>query len=390
MEDVIDELHAAFDRAHAADLATLSDRELEHALRELGALRARAAALEARVGGEWDARKVWTARGARSAASWLAHVSRAPVETCRRSPRWGRKLRDLPAIAAAWSAGRITDAHVQRLLALDTARTHSRLVEDQVDVTRWATDLPWRPFVRRLQDWLDEHDPDGAEPDDRAGRRVHCSRTASDTWRLDGWLDPLSGTIVARELDRLERQLFLEDQREATQRLGVDPLPAQFRRTPAQRRADALVLMAERSATLPDDGRRGRPLFTVLVGQDSLRRILELTNGIELRPGQLLDHLEPAIFEQVLFDTPVHVLGVSSQRTYRGLLRKAIEARDRGCRFPGCDAPIDDCEIDHRVPAAAGGQTSQENGRVYCGPHNRARNHLPNDDKPPPPESPTG
>ena len=49
--------------------------------------------------------------------------------------------------------------------------------------------------------------------------------------------------------------------------------------------------------------------------------------------------MEPALFEQVLFDTPTHVVGISSQRTYRGLVRKAIEARDRGCQYPGCDAP---------------------------------------------------
>jgi 5-methylcytosine-specific restriction protein A len=151
--------------------------------------------------------------------------------------------------------------------------------------------------------------------------------------------------------------------------------------------------MAERSATLPDDGRRGRPLFTVLVGADSLRRILELTNGTELRPAQLADYVEPALFEHVLFESPIKVIGVSKQRTYRDLLRKAILARDRGCQHPGCDAPIDQCEIDHKLPATQGGPTTQTNGRAWCGPHNRARNqpgyHEPDDgDEPPPTEAP--
>jgi len=301
-------------------------------------------------------------------------------------------------VAVAWGAGRIDDAHVRRILAVDNPRTHEALVASQVAITRWAIDLPWRPFVRRLQDWVDEHDPDGPEPDHRRHRRFHCSRTVHDTWRLDGWLDPVAGTIFARELDRLERQLFLDDQREASERLGIaEALPFQFARTAEQRRADALVLMAERSATLPEDGRRGQPLFTVLVGHDSLRRILELSNGIELRPGQLVDHLPPALFERVLFDTPTHVVGVSSQRTYRGLLRKAIEARDRGCQHPGCDVALDGCQIDHRIPAAAGGPTSHDNGRCYCGHHNRARSGLASryassrgdDEAPPPPTSPS-
>jgi 5-methylcytosine-specific restriction endonuclease McrA len=97
----------------------------------------------------------------------------------------------------------------------------------------------------------------------------------------------------------------------------------------------------------------------------------------------------PALFEQVLFDTPTHVVGISRQRTYTGLVRKAVQVRDRACQYPGCDAPLDDCEIDHKTPAAHGGQTSQTNGRPYCGPHNRARNQPgyrePDEGEPPSP-----
>jgi hypothetical protein len=373
VEVVVKELHEVLDRAADVDVAALGDGELEAALVELGVLEARVTALRVKTAAEWDARRVWATHGYRSPASALAHRHRVPQAACGRVTRWGRKLRDLPAVAVAWGAGSIGDAHVQRILGVDNPRVHDALVSDQVELVRWAIDLPWRPFVRRLQDWLDAHDPDGPEPE-RTHRRFSCSRTIEDRWRLDGWLDPVPGSIFATELARLERQLFLEDQREATDRLGYEPLPFQFRRTPEQRRADALVLMAERSATLPEDGRRGRPLFTVLVGADSLRRILELTNGIELRPGQLVDHVEPALFEHVLFETPVKVIGVSRQRTYRDLLRKAILVRDRGCQHPGCDAPIDDCQIDHKIPASKGGPTTDANGRAYCPTHNYARN----------------
>lgn len=399
LEAVIGELHAVLDRAAALDLAGVSDGGLDAAVVALGVLRDRAAAVEAAVAGEWDARKVWARHGARSPGVWIAHQRKAPTVACARAPRWGRKLRALPAVAAAWTAGAVTDAHVQRILGVDTPRTHTALVADQVQIVRWAMTLGWRPFLRRLQDWLDTADPDGPQPDDRAGRRVNLTRTIDDTWRLDGWLDAISGTIVAGELARLERLLFLADHHEAAERLGRDPLPHEFTRSAAQRRADALVSMAERSATLPDDGRRARPLFTVLVGHHSLRRILELTNGTELRPTQLAPHLDNALFEHVLFDQPRHVIGISTQRTYRGLLRKAIEVRDRGCQYPGCDTPLDHCQIDHTTPHAAGGPTTQDNGRCYCGPHNRARNHPTwteppthhhntnnEDDEPPPPD----
>ncbi|HET9558960.1 MAG TPA: DUF222 domain-containing protein, partial [Actinomycetota bacterium] len=300
LEVVVKELLAVLDRAREVDVAGAGDGELEAALVAVGELRQRVAALEVVVAGEWDARRVWAGHGARTPASWLAHRHRVPREACGRVPRWGRRLGSLPAVAAAWSAGRIHEAHVQRILGVDSARTHEALVADQVAVTRWAMDLPWRPFLRRLQDWLDAHDPDGPEPDPRAGRRLDCSKTVADTWRLDGWLDPVAGSIVATELQRLERELFLADQAEAADRLGRDPLAHEFARTATQRRADALVAMAQRSATLPEDGRRARPLFTVLVGHDSLRRILELTNGTELHPAHLAPYLEPALFEQVL------------------------------------------------------------------------------------------
>ncbi len=39
--------------------------------------------------------------------------------------------------------------------------------------------------------------------------------------------------------------------------------------------------------------------------------------------------------------------------------------------------PPQRCQIDHIVPYSKGGETTQENGRVYCSFHNRLRNHEP-------------
>ena len=48
---------------------------------------------------------------------------------------------------------------------------------------------------------------------------------------------------------------------------------------------------------------------------------------------------------------------------------------------PLCDAVARDCQVDHIVPYAAGGLTSQDNGRLACGHHNRLRHGK----QPPPP-----
>ena len=78
------------------------------------------------------------------------------------------------------------------------------------------------------------------------------------------------------------------------------------------------------------------------------------------------------MLETVLFDGPSTVVSVSKRRTFTGALRRAIEVRDRHCQHPaGCDVPADRCDVDHIVPAARGGPTSQANGRLQCPTHNR-------------------
>ena len=63
---------------------------------------------------------------------------------------------------------------------------------------------------------------------------------------------------------------------------------------------------------------------------------------------------------------------MSHRRTFTGQLRRAVQVRDRRCQHTsGCDVPADQCDIDHIVPHAADGPTSQFNGKAECQPHNR-------------------
>jgi hypothetical protein len=380
---VLLEVRAAWDAAHGEDLDTLTPGEVEARLHELREVQAATAAYEAKLCARYDTDREWAHHGALSPAAYLAKTRRLPIEACRRSFRIARHLRFLPAVVAALAAGRIEDPHVQRIVAADNPRVHDALVADQVEIVRWAMDLPWSLFVRHLQAWLDEHDPDGPEPA-QVERSFNCSKTIEDRWALDGLLDPIGGSIVHRELARLERQLFHQDWRDAEARLGRDPLVHELDRIPTQRRADALVLLAERSATLPEDGRRGRPLFTVLVGHDSFVKVCELTNGIQARPSQLAPYLTRAMIETIVFDGPFHAIKASSQRTFTGSLRRAVMAMHRGCTHEYCVATLEDCEVDHRQPASRAGPTDQVNGRPYCPKHNRQKGaRPPNDDTDP-------
>jgi hypothetical protein len=136
--------------------------------------------------------------------------------------------------------------------------------------------------------------------------------------------------------------------------------------------------MATRSKTAPADGRRPEPLITILVDYPTLYgRICELANGIVLSPGSLLEWLDGASFERVVFGPGKRAECSVQSRFFTGATRRAIELRDRGCVHEYCEETVDNCEIDHIVPYSKGGPTTQENGRVLCGFHNRQRNQRP-------------
>ena len=144
---------------------------------------------------------------------------------------------------------------------------------------------------------------------------------------------------------------------------------------PAQRRADALVEMARRAGSVPAGARSPEALFSVLVGYETFAgRICELADGTVVAPGALVRWLGQAWVERVVFDGPDRVANVGlRRRIFAGATRRAVEVRDRECFHPFCDLPAEDCQVDHVEPYAAGGLTTEENGRPACAFHNRER-----------------
>lgn len=193
-------------------------------------------------------------------------------------------------------------------------------------------------------------------------------------------LDPITGEIFLRELERLEQELFEADWADARERLGEAATTADLRRTPKQRRADALRVMAERSAAKPADATEARVLLHVLAGDRSVEQMCELSNGTVITPGQVLPLLQWADVARVIFDGQSRVVDVGvRQRLFTGATRTAVEMRDRFCQHPSCDVPAERCQIDHIIPYDKGGLTAQANGRCYCPFHHRwhHRQHQP-------------
>ena len=172
--------------------------------------------------------------------------------------------------------------------------------------------------------------------------------------------------------------MFDSDCAEARGRLGDAASVTDVARTPAQRRADALVEMARRSATVPAEAKAAKPLFTLLLGADAFSHLCQLASGQVLPPSALLPWISAADLERFLFDgTPERVISVSHRRRFTGALRRLIEVRDRRCYHDFCDEPAPRCQADHVDPWSKGGITAQWNGRLACGFHNRLRNRPP-------------
>jgi Domain of unknown function (DUF222)/HNH endonuclease len=374
----LEALTEAIDGLMQCDPSTFGDAaSMEIIHRELARLESFSTSATA----DFDASGGWVEDGARNASVWLATRCRMPRTEARRVVRRGRALRHLPACAEAWSEGAVSGAHVDVLAALRREATVALLARDEAMLVGQARVLSYESFVQLVAYWEQRADPDGIEADAeerRTRRDVYLVQSFSELWLGKMTLDPVSGAIVSGELERLEKDLFEQEWAEARTTLGREPTPGDLSRTTSQRRADALVEMATRSKTAPADGRRPAPLFTVLVDYDTISgRTCELAGGAVLTPGTLVPWLDQAYLERAVFGPKCRVEVGATTRLFTGATRRAIELRDRGCTHPYCEEPLGACEVDHIVPFALGGPTTQENGRLLCGFHNRLRNQRP-------------
>ncbi|HVA09006.1 MAG TPA: DUF222 domain-containing protein [Acidimicrobiales bacterium] len=265
----LSELEHTIDVLSEADPSTLADGE---SIVVLQTLRTKLEALATRALGAFDTSGEWSLDGARGAGPWLSTKCHLPRAQARRMVRRARMLHHLPECADAWSQGLISAPHVDVIAALWRPSTEVTLARDEALLVRHAKRLRFEQFVRTTVYWDQHADPDGTEAaaeERRARRDVVLAASFSGMYLGTMTLDPISGAIVSGELDRIETEFFIADRERARAELGREPTASELWRTPSQRRADALVEMATRSATAPEDGRRPAPLFTVLVGWET-------------------------------------------------------------------------------------------------------------------------
>ena len=189
-------------------------------------------------------------------------------------------------------------------------------------------------------------DPDGVLADDnRAHERrwFECEQTYGGVFVLRGELDAEGGALVKTAIDALSHGLNRDETR-----------------TGSQRRADALVDLAATQLRCGDhrDVHGQRPHLTLTVSADTLR------GDADGWPAELrgVGPIHPETARRIACDAALTVVAVAppadggsawtgsrppvlplavgrETRTIPAHLRTALNLRDQGCRFPGCDRP---------------------------------------------------
>ena len=396
VEEALRRLEAAVDEARGA-LDSLDGLQLGEVAQRVVELRPQVEALELEALARYRDSLDWAADGYKSPNAWLRAVCRLPKAAAGKRLALARKLKAMPATAASFAAGRITIDHVDRLGKAATARPE-HFADAEALLVGNAERLQFADFaktVARFEELTDpepDPDPDPTKPK----RKLHSSRLLDGMGRVDGWLDKVGFSTFDNELRRLEQQLFDEDWAAAKAEHGDDVSVDKLARTPEQRRADALVLMAERSASTPSDAKPPKPLVVVHIDWDTFTRALddefdipvdpldptapvlsELADGTPISPTLAIKLALRGHVRRLVLDTPKVKLEYGRKaRLATGVLRELIQVRDRHCTGPGCDTPATQCEVDHVTEWQDDGQTNACDLDCKCRWHHRWKHRF--------------
>lgn len=333
------------DAALAEELVTLC--------READRLQARIAAL-VRL---FDSRRAFAAEGSLSTVAWLRRNCRLSGWAASELVQVARELGELPLAETAFASGDLSYENV-RLMARTSAAVGAETYRSgEAQMVEFGSRLAPHQF-RILNDRV-RHllDPDGALADaqDSYERRwVRLSPLLDGMFALDGLLDAEGGACLQAALDAL-----------------MGPASREDRRTTGQRRADALVELSRQQLDGGALPRRGgvKPHLS-LVARAGQAGELEWAGLVPVATVRRLAcdcDLTP-----IKVDSAGQVLDVGrARRTISSALRRALVARDRGCRWPGCGRPPGWTDGHHLRHWQDGGPTSLANTVLLCRRHHR-------------------
>ena len=368
----------------------------------------------ARLADSFDVRGGAETDGFRTARVWLSAFGRLSPAAASAWLARDRLLRALPALAAAAGRGAVSAEHLAKVQDLASRVGVDKLAPfDEILANLAAAAQPAE--VAKACERIAAHlDPDGPDPDPDGAfdrRELTLSRQGSMLY-LRGRLDPEGAATLRTALEALMR-----------------PPAEGDLRTAGQRRADALIDLAQlplSAGQLPTVG-GVRPSLGILLtpstlighrhtdpdatsdlaaadantdpatdpdpppgGEDDVGECDRHPFGLDPLsqagvpplpqpawldwfgeiPADLAQRLacDASVWRIVL--DPATGLPLDVGRAHRLVppwIRRALHARDRGCRWPGCQAQTDWCDAHHHdKPWYLGGQTNVDELMLLC------------------------
>jgi hypothetical protein len=331
--------------------------ELKRVLHERDLLDLRASDLAARFAGSDE----YDEQGCATAIDWIRLNCHLTSTAAADLVSVGKNLRRMPESVQAVSNGEIGFAHLKAM-----ARTAAALGTkfDEAPLLEKARESSPGKFYYLCQHYRHAADRKGfeAEQKEQVENRMLWISTAEDgTVQLTGYFDPEGGATLRTAFEPLARRSGAHDDRSREKRL-----------------ADAAVEVAAHALEMG-----------LIPQQGSQRTHLQVTTSLETLlglPGAPAADLEFASLpissktvERLACDCSVTriLLGSNSmvidvgraKRTISGPARKALNVRDRGCTWPGCERPASWTSGHHIQHWLHGGNNQPPNLTLLCYRH---------------------
>jgi 5-methylcytosine-specific restriction endonuclease McrA len=316
---------------------------------------------------EFDARGGWNT-GFRSCAAWLSWRVGLDLGAARERVRVARALGTLPLLAQALARGELSYAKVRALTRVATPETEERLL----GVGRAGTAAHVERIVRGWRQ-VDRQAEARETKRRHASRALHVYQDEDGMVVLRGRLEPEVGALLIQALAAARETLYQRSRAEAAPRPAEADAP-----TTSQQQADALGLLAETALHHGLDPGAPGERYQVVVHVDAPaladpdqpgQSVLEDGTHVSAETSQRLACDASRVVMR--HDENGHVLEIGARtRTIPPALRRALQHRDRGCRFPGCGVRF--AQGHHLRHWAHGGPTTLSNLALLCRRHHRA------------------
>lgn len=319
---------------------------------------------------EFDEIGAWCTPGIRSFPHWLAIEAGFDPRTGSHILRIGQALKSLPRISTAFAEGRLSFDKVLQIITVASPATEEMFLDIALGASGSQLERICRSLRRIAKAKAADHDERRL-----AERGLWSTVDEEGMVRLVAKLPSEDGAVVMAALERLTGSRPLPEQSDG----GVeDPAEDPW----GARRADALVALCEHILAGGAEG---------LVSASATRQVvvhvdIGVLTGESPEGRAYIDGIAPLSAEAarriscdaeivaVIEKDGLPVDAGRSRRLVSGRLRRALEARDQFCRFPGCATPARRTQAHHIEHWATGGPTNLDNVLLLCSFHHH-RHH---------------